>query len=142
MVGEQLEQAANLAAATEQRENDDGCDAEGVAGFEIHARIGLRVVATQKLAAGNALSGQSGANLQARADSWGAGAGAGAADHLISLWKSERGTGGSGDVLRALDEKLERGVKFALAEDGKIGAIGQGRFGLGGSGHARHSGSG
>ena len=67
MVGKKLEQPSDFATAPQQRQYDNGGNAKGAAGFEIHARIGFRVITTQKLPAGNALAGQSRADLKARA---------------------------------------------------------------------------
>jgi len=155
MVGEQFEEAADLARAAEEGQDDDRGDAEGVAGFEVDAGIGLRVVAAQELAAGNALAGQSGTDLQARADRGGAGSGTGAADHFVALGQGERGSSCAGDVLRAFDKQLERSFQLSFSQiRGRIGsATGLGVWivesrepmtlrqgsvvGLGGSGHSQ-----
>jgi hypothetical protein len=107
VVGKQFEESPHLARPAQQRQNDDGRDAKRPAGFEVHTRIGLGVVAAEELAAGNAFAGESGAHLQPGTNCGGAGSGAGAANHFVSLREGEGGSGGSGDVLGALDEELE-----------------------------------
>jgi hypothetical protein len=114
VIGEQFEEAAHLARPAQQGQNNDGGDAERAAGFEIHAWIGFRIIAAQQLAAGNAFAGQPGPDLKARADRGRTRSGAGAANHFVSLREGERGSGGSRNVLRALDQELERGFQFAL----------------------------
>ena len=114
VIGEQLEEAAHLARPAQQWQNNDGGDAKRAAGFEVHPRVGFRVVTAQQLAAGNAFAGQSGLDLKARAHRGRARSRAGAADHFVSLREGERGSSGAGDVLCALDEELERRLQFAL----------------------------
>jgi len=104
VIGEEFEQSANFAGAAQERQNNNGRDAKGLAGFQIHARIGFRIVTAENLAAGDALAGESGTNLQARTNSRSTGAGAGVADHFVSLRQGERGSRRARDVLLALDK--------------------------------------
>ena len=57
MIGEKLEQSARLSVSPQKRQNNNGGNAESAAGFEVHPRIGFRVIATQQLAARNAFTG-------------------------------------------------------------------------------------
>ena len=68
----------------------------------------------QSLAGADTFRRKTGINLQMRAQFRRRGPDAGAADHVIALAQCDRCSGCSGDVLRPLGQKLQRGIQIAL----------------------------
>ena len=114
MIGKQFEQPPDLAVLSQQRQHNDGRNAQRPACFQIHPRIALVIVAAQQLPPGNTLSRQSRANLQPRSHCRSGSTSTGAANHLFSLRQSKRRPGSAGNVLRAFHQQLQRGVELCF----------------------------
>jgi len=113
--GESLDQSDRFSVGANGR-GEDGANAERAATVAVDTGIGLGIVTAQEASGFYAFAGETGSDLQARADGRRVGAGAGATDHEVGIFFSKRdgSSGGADEFESAIGNQFQRG--------GKIGA--------------------